>query len=245
MFTTLNTSLYSEAILMIPLVTACFLIHYFISGSEVVAGWFRSRFRAGSPEIRLVVFHRLLAVFLFGVVPVTVTIFLPGVMLEDYGIGVSISLKDVLYALPFAAVFPPLSYFFSRRSDNLNHHPQFRVKEWDYGLFLLSVTLWIAYLLAYEFMFRGVLLYSCIRSFDIPAALVINISLYTLVHLPRGITETIGAIPFGLILCLVVIRLESVWAAIFIHSILAVSNEWFSLRAHPDMVFIPRKELSR
>ena len=100
-------------------------------------------------------------------------------------------------------------------------------------------------MLAYEFLFRGILLYSCIHSFDIPAAVVINICIYSLVHFPKGINETIGAIPFGLILCLLVIHLDSVWVAVFIHSILALSNEWFSMKAHPDMIYVLRKDISK
>lgn len=245
MLSMLNTSGYSEAFLIIPLVTVSFLIHHFISQSEAVASRFDSKFRPPSSEIRMKVFQRLLAVLLFGVIPVSVIILQPGVSLSDYNIGKEISRNDVIFALIGAAFIFPLVYFFSRKPGNLRKYPQFRLKVWDYSLVILSFSLWIAYLLAYEFMFRGILLYSCIRSFDVPTALVINICIYTLVHLPKGITETVGAIPFGLILCLLVIHLDSVWVAVFIHSILALSNEWFSMKAHPDMIFVSRKDVSK
>ncbi len=243
MLSILNTSSVSEAFFIIPLVTASFFIHHFISRSKTVASWFDTQFGYPHAEVRLIVFQRLLAFLLFGVVPVLIILIQPGVSLSDYNISTEISRTDVLYALLICAFILPLVYFFSRKPANLKTYPLFRLKVWDYRLVMLSFSLWIVYLLVYEFMFRGILLYACIHSFGIPAALIINICMYALFHLPKGIAETLGAIPFGLVLCLLVIRLDSVWVAVFIHIILALANDWFSMKAHPEMKFVLRKDI--
>jgi len=238
------TSEFSETVLIISLVTVAILIHHFVSRSKLVAGWFNSKFAHPLAEIRLLVLQRLIAILLFGVCPVLIILIWPDVRLSDYKISAEISLIVILYATLFAAAIIPLSYYLSRKPGNLKKYPLIRLKVWDYRVVLLSFSLWISYLLAYEFMFRGILLYSCVRSFGVPAALIINILIYALAHLPKGLTETLAAIPFGLILCLLVIHLDSVWVAVFIHIILALSNDWFSMKAHPEMQFVFRKGFS-
>ena len=114
-------------------------------------------------------------------------------------------------------------------------YPQIRVKEWDTQLLLLSAFSWIAYLLAYEFMFRGYLLFVSVEYLGVWPAIALNIAIYALVHVPKGIKEAVGALPLGVVLGIITIQTGNIWVAFVVHIVLALSNEWFSLKAHPDM----------
>jgi membrane protease YdiL (CAAX protease family) len=91
------------------------------------------------------------------------------------------------------------------------------------------------YLLGYEIMFRGFLLFSCLNEMNILSAIAINISIYALIHIPKGFKEVAGSLPLGILLCLMTIYTGTIWAAFMTHGILALSNEWFSLKYHPEI----------
>ena len=116
-------------------------------------------------------------------------------------------------------------------------YPQIRTQNWNLSLLVVSALSWIAYLFAYEFLFRGILFTSSVSLLGIWPAIVLNVGIYSIVHIPKGFKESFWAIVLGVIICLLVVRTGSFWIAFFIHVVLALSNEWFSLRAHPDIHF--------
>ena len=114
-------------------------------------------------------------------------------------------------------------------------YPQIRKKEWNFQLLLLSAFSWTAYLLAYEFMFRGYLLFISVAYLGVWPAIALNVAIYALVHVPKGYKEAFGAVPFGIVLGIITIQTGTIWVAFVVHVIMALSNEWFSLRANPEM----------
>ena len=80
------------------------------------------------------------------------------------------------------------------------------------------------FLIVYEAFFRGVMLFVMIEDFGVPAAVIINLMLYVLLHwFDRK--ERYGSVVMGIILCFVSIYYHSVWPAIIIHLSLALSHE--------------------
>jgi membrane protease YdiL (CAAX protease family) len=230
-----------EAIYSIILVTTVFSIYLLVTGLRSIRRWISSGANEPAASVRITLFNKLTGFILFGFIPLFFIRLTPEKNPVDYGISVSMIIKSLLIALPFALIIIPLSYLNSGKSDNLKQYPMFRLPFWHWNSLIISALSWIMYLAAYEFMFRGFLLFSCIQSFSIPVAILINICLYSLAHIPKGLKETIGSIPAGLIFCLLVIKLGSIWVALFIHIIMALSNEWFSIAAHPEMEFRLRK----
>lgn len=83
----------------------------------------------------------------------------------------------------------------------------------------------IIYLVFYEFFFRGLFLFACLALMDIKQAIALNICIYSIAHWYSNRHEIIGALPLGLILCLLTCWYNSVWAAIGLHLSLAVSHD--------------------
>lgn len=78
-------------------------------------------------------------------------------------------------------------------------------------------SLRIVFLFAYEFFFRGVLLFSLIEINGLMIAILICTSLYVLIHAFDSRVEIIGAIPFGIILCFLSYFTNNIWAAFILH----------------------------
>ena len=75
----------------------------------------------------------------------------------------------------------------------------------------------IMFLLAYEYFFRGVLLFTLINSFGMVEAISLCTVLYVLIHAFDTKSEIIGAIPFGIVLCLLSYYSKSIIIPFVLH----------------------------
>ena len=83
----------------------------------------------------------------------------------------------------------------------------------------------ISFICAYESWFRGYLLHDSVISFGAPLAIILNVSLYALLHMANGKMEMVACIPFGLLLCILCIWQGAVWPSIIIHLALTIPYE--------------------
>lgn len=192
-----------------------------------------------------VLLQRTAAVFLFGLIPIFLLVFVFRNNPSVYGFEMKNSLITLIVILATALVAILISWITSSSKENLATYPQIREKEWNISLLILSALSWIAYLLAYEFMYRGFLLFACYHAFGVWPAIIINTSLYSLTHLVKNKREGLGAFFIGIILCMLVLYIGSLWVAFYIHVIMALSNEWFSLRIHPEMHFHFKRRINQ
>ncbi len=185
-------------------------------------------------NVRPVMIQRLTGVFFFGLSTLAIIFIAFPSGLTSFGTALP-NRSSLIWLLVLSGVIIPMNYFNSKSPENLQQYPQIRNSEWPVSLLILSALSWIAYLLAYEFLFRGFLLFSSVALLGVWPAILINTGLYSLVHIPKGSKETLGAIPFGIFLSYLAIQTGSFWIAFFAHVVLALSNEWFSLAAHKGM----------
>jgi membrane protease YdiL (CAAX protease family) len=93
-------------------------------------------------------------------------------------------------------------------------------------------------LFGYEFLFRGVLLFPLVEAIGLWPAIAVNIAIYSATHIPKGLTETIGAIPLAIVLCLIGVQTGNIWVAVFVHIAMAWTNTLITFKKHPDMHFV-------
>jgi membrane protease YdiL (CAAX protease family) len=206
------------------------IFYYYIIESKFIKKFLNS----DHGEVRYILFQRFMGVLIFGIVPLVILLFSGTRNIADFGVIAPVK-ETAIWTAILSFVVITLNYFNSRTPGNLKSYPQIRVEIWSLQLIVLSAASWIAYLLAYEFLFRGFLLFSTMSLLGLWPAIVINTAIYSLVHLPKGFKETIGAIPLGILLCYLTVRTGSIWIAVATHIVMAVSNEWLSLRANPNM----------
>jgi membrane protease YdiL (CAAX protease family) len=66
---------------------------------------------------------------------------------------------------------------------------------------------------------------------------VINLVLYFVLHLPKGIKESVATIPFGILICYLTLESQSIIPAIIIHAVQAISCEISCIWRNPEMKF--------
>lgn len=211
--------------------TVGFYFYYYLSDSALVKTLLKTK--KGKPLC--VLYERLLGFLIFGCLPLSI-IFLSGkTNLSDFGI-VAPKADSYFWILLLSILIVPLNYYHSRTQGNLKIYPQIREREWSVGILVQSGLGWIVYLISYEFLFRGFLFFASLPVLGLPLSIVLNTTIYALVHWPKGYKEMVGSVPLGILLCYLTYLTGSIWVAVFSHIVLALSSEWFSLQAHPQMV---------
>ncbi|MCO4823057.1 MAG: CPBP family intramembrane metalloprotease, partial [Flavobacteriaceae bacterium] len=89
----------------------------------------------------------------------------------------------------------------------------------------LYIFIRFSFLFAYEFFFRGVLLQYFLEFNSLFLAIVFSTILYVLIHIFDDTKEKLGAIPFGVILCLLAYYTKSIWYVFIIHLALSAVYE--------------------
>lgn len=228
----------SLAVLAIILTVTGYYSYYFIAWSEPVKSWFTKKYEKA--EIPLFLFRKGLGFIFLGVIPGALLMFFPDIEQVKYNIPVLSSYPWILFPLIFFLVIF-ISYLSARRPEVNSVIPQMRISAWGMREIAASAAGWAIYLLAYEFIFRGLLLFAFVPSYGITTAIIINVALYSAFHLPNGKSEAIAAIPFGLILCFVSLSSGTFITAFLLHYAFAVSTEMFSVHLNEQMRFTIKK----
>lgn len=207
------------------------ILYYYVTESSYV----KKKLNSVRGEVRYILFQRLLGMLIFGIFPLLILIVSRSKSIADYGVTMPVN-ETFFWIAILSIVVITINYFNSRTPQNLELYPQIRKEIWTLKLLIISTASWIAYLLAYEFLFRGFLLFSTMSLLGLWPAIILNTAIYSLVHLPKGLKETIGAIPLGVLLCYLTAITGSIWIAVITHIVMAMSNEWLSIHAHPKIV---------
>ena len=187
------------------------------------------------PEIRNIYRKRLGGFIFLGVLP-GVLMLVSGARVESsYGLSYQGISNMSLPIIAIALVILVITFINSQSKNNLKVYPQIRKKVWSASMLGGSTVTWMLYLLAYEFLFRGILLFSSLEILDQSKAIGLNLAFYSIFHLQKGLKEILASIPFGLILCLLAINSGSIWPAYFLHVELALCTEWLSIYFNPDI----------
>lgn len=204
--------------------------------------WFISKSKkVNDGTVKNVLFSKYVGFVSMGVMPAIVSLWLlPEYSLADYGwtynsetMGLS-----VVATLVLCVVTMPLAFYSSKKEKNMVNYPQIRVREWDRGLVVKNVIGWTLYLVGYEFLFRGILLFPVVDVVGVWPAIAINTAMYSATHIPKGMDEAIGAAPLGIVLCLITLMTGTLWVAIVVHIAMALTNSFGSVRHNKDMKFV-------
>ncbi len=212
-----------------------FASYYFLSvnpGFSRRIGALSRRFDFQGNQVLL---QRLLGLLFLGILSVIISIILPGVTPADYGLGFVFQDAPPGWSFLLIPLILVLGFYAAKKEGNLELYPQIRAKNWTPAMLVISAITWVLFLVGYEFLFRGFLLQASLDTMAQAPAIALNCALYALAHFYKGPGETFGAIPVGILFCYLTIVTGNIWCAVALHSVMALSNEWFSLRFHPKM----------
>jgi membrane protease YdiL (CAAX protease family) len=220
-----------------------FMIYWFTSQSGRVRNWFYSSFDHDTAAVRHFLSVKILGFAVLGLIPLILTlILLPGYSPAD--LGLTFRVENPSFTLAVAAVLVVLAVFSAgtaaRKAKDREHFPQIRAKVWTTKTVMANIAGWGVYLLGYEILFRGILLIPLTESIGVWPAITVNIALYAAAHVPQGSRDAFGAIPVGLIFCLVTLATGTVYIAFLVHLSMALTNCFTSMKHHPDMSFLKK-----
>jgi membrane protease YdiL (CAAX protease family) len=233
-----------SSVLPILLTLVGFILFWFTAKSDKIKASFYRNHDEDTASIKHIFFTKYFGFFAMGVFPTIVCLlFLPNYSLADYGLTFisSTSLFSLYWTLGLCALVIPLAYVSAKKPKNLINYPQIRAKVWTRKTVAIHAFGWFIYLFGYEFMFRGILLFPVVDAIGVWPAIAVNIALYSATHIPKGLDETIGAIPLGLVLCILTLASGTIWIALFVHVAMAWTNCFTALKFHPDIHYQPKR----
>jgi len=218
-----------------------FASYFFLSRNTSLSQKIWSSHPSLDAQAREIIIQRIWGFLFMGVVPVLFIVLWPGQTLTEYGLSFTFLSRPPWWMLAVIAFIILAGAFAAAKPANLEMYPQIRCKQWTPGMVTISSITWLVFLLGYEFLFRGFLLFASLELMDVWAAIALNCALYVFAHLYKGPAETIGTLPFGILFCYLTLLTGNIWSALLIHSIMALSNEWWSLRKQADMQVVWKK----
>ena len=225
------------AILVLLLAFFSYLVYWFGIKSRLFASLSTRIAAIQNSNFNQIFFGRIYGMVILGFLPLLVLLLSTEYTIHEIGLGIrpeSVTTM-LIWICTLGILIVLINYLNSSNENNLKTYPQVRMRNWSYTQVHLNLLSWTCYLVGYEILFRGVLLFPLYYSHGMIMAITINTIIYALVHLPKGIVETIGAIPLGVLFCVISLETGNIYVSLFVHIIMASSNFLFSLKKHPEM----------
>lgn len=228
---------------VLPVLLTCFFftLYWFISQSDRI----RRKFYDGNDPDEATVYHisfnRIAGFVLMGIFPLLIClILLPGYTITGFGLKLPPENPGftAVAVILLALIMIPIVSGGARKPEIQEVHPQIRARIWTRKTALIDALTWALYLLGYETLFRGVLLFPLAEALGVWVAIAINIALYSAAHIPHGKAETIAAVPFGLVLCILTLYSGTIWIAFLAHLVNALTVSFSAMKYNPEMRYI-------
>ena len=229
------TPAHLEASIAIGMTTIGYMCFWSVVSSEKPVGWMERWYQGETAREMKIYLQRATGVLMYGIIPACIYVWLGHSGPADFGLSIKWEFIDTQWAFILCALALIIARLSSPKPKSHLIYPEVRTRAWGRSTLLRSAFWWASYFLAYETMFRGFLLFSCVEAFGTGPALVINLALYALTHVAKTMDEAIGAVIMGTILCIVTLQTGTIWVAFLVHTTLSLSNEWWSLRFHPEI----------
>jgi membrane protease YdiL (CAAX protease family) len=139
------------------------------------------------------------------------------------------------------ALLLPILWLAAGGEAHREHYPQIRAERWTRRLVLIEGLTWGAYLVAYEWAFRGLLVCALASVIGVWPALLLGTGLYVLAHLEKGLGECLACVPMGLAFGVLAWWSQSLWAPIALHLGLALAGNLFAVARDPGRRFVWRE----
>ena len=165
-------------------------------------------------------------------IPCITIALMPGERVRDYyvsfrGFGRHLWIYVGLYLLVL-----PFVVFVARQEPFLATYPFYKYANQSLGHFLRWQVLYAIQFISLEFFFRGYMLKGLSHKFG-SGAIFVMIVPYCMVHYPKPLPETLGAILAGIALGTLAMRTRSIWGGVFIHVGVALTMDWLAVAQCP------------
>lgn len=220
---------YLEPVITIALVLFGLLAYWVSITSVKLKKLFVSRMGEKKAAVEWIMFWRYSGVFFYALLPSAVIFLVFDHSISFYGVSFINLGESLIWSAALGALVILMQSRSARQPENTKQYPQIKSDRWNTRLVVKNSLGWFIYLFAYEYMYRGILLFGLIDYFGTWPAIMVNTIVYSLAHIPKGNREAVAAIPFGILLCVLTLRTGTIWIAVMVHLALALSNDYFAL----------------
>ena len=214
------------------------IIHHYLFAPDRLQAFVKTRPTVDG-QARAVYAHRLSGIIWLGLIPLAIATL---ARRADTSLGLGLDRPNILlWSVPMIAlVVLPSIWFNSRRAHFRQNYPQIRGSTWSPSRHLMNALTWVLYLVAYEYLFRGFLLFGLADAVGLWPAISIMTMAYTFAHIDRPPAEAFGCVPIGFVFGYLALESGGIWGPVIIHAMIAISNDEFCLhRSRRAMVEDP------
>ena len=220
---------YLSAAFLTAIVALIYALYYGIAYTGI-SRWIYRKFAASvNKSVFHAVFFRLLGFVLFGLFSAFIFSKIYGAEFDFLSLKIN-HLKEILPYFVFLFLIAIIIPYLNVKNSKHSQYPQFKIENWTLPYKLLSYITWMLYLMGYEFMFRGILLFGTVEEIGCYPAVILNVILYAFVHIPKGKKEVLGCFILGPILCAVALVSHNILIPAILHITVFLCNEYFSIR---------------
>jgi membrane protease YdiL (CAAX protease family) len=230
-----NSEIFSSMIILSSVVF--FHFYYYFTTSGVPERICENLNQKLQKKVAIFLTKKSLGFLILGFIPGLIYYFFLNRNLIKFGFSFDHLLRNIHLILLLTLTIVML-LFVNQKANRQNNSLQIELTDWNIQLFLLNAFGWIIYLIGYEFLFRGILLFECYNSFGFWPAIAINIAIYSAIHMVNGKEQTTGALIFGVIACYLTLSRGTILIPIFMHISLSVFSDYFTIRYNDNLSFV-------
>ena len=235
-----DTKLKAEALALLSVFSLCILFYFYFYLNKrklIFNKIIRPLIPSWSSESLEFLSEKLTGILFTGIIPFIIFLVILNISSSRIGLVTGLTFRFRYLIVLLVLITCLLTFFASKKKDVREISADLKISDWYPRHLILFVSAWIFYIFGYELLFRGIVWFTCFEAFGFWPALLINLFLYAIVHLPKGKLMALGTLPTGLILCLLSHLTGSFLPAFVIHSTIAVSSGLFSLYHNPEAHF--------
>ena len=173
-----------------------------------------------------------------GIIPAWVLGSQWGWSLEEMGVAWPSHISTEVWMAWFALMVSTLVLSMVAGKEGAKNYPQIRATSWSLSTMVWSGLGWTIYLSAYEFMFRGFLLFPMASVIGMWPAVAVSTMLYSVTHFHKGKGETLWCLPVGVLTCWMTVETGSLLLTVVGHVLVSWFNTAYHVRRNPDMTWV-------
>ena len=173
-----------------------------------------------------------------GIIPAWVLGSQWGWSLEEMGVAWPSHISTEVWMAWFALMVSTLVLSMVAGKEGAKNYPQIRATSWSLSTMFWSGLGWTIYLSAYEFMFRGFLLFPMASVIGMWPAVAVSTMLYSVTHFHKGKGETLWCLPVGVLTCWMTVETGSLLLTVVGHVFVSWFNTAYHVRRNPDMTWV-------
>ena len=148
--------------------------------------------------------------------------------LTDFGLGAGDIKTGLVSLILIPLIVLPSIYFGAKMPELQTEYPLAKSLLHDQSTLLVyELAYLIFYYIAWEFFFRGFILFGLKDKFGAVNAILIQTISSCLVHIDKPEGEIIGSIIAGIILGIIALRTRSIWYVVILHAAIGILTDLF------------------